>query len=729
MRRTLFVILWLCSIAAPALAQEPPTIAASTDPVEVGRSSFTGKWYGTVDFGVRATNVDGDEARYQRFRDLRSGVYGTNLLAGRRSEDWTFEVQGWNVGYRDQRYIADIQSVGRLNARFMWDQIPMFISRDTSTLYTELPTGVFRIEDTIQQQIQSGARTLRNFEDQAVRFDLRTRRDIASGDVVFNANRNTDLSINIRSSDRSGAIPFGGTFGFNNAVELPVPVQTRTTDVQTALEWGNQHGMLRVGWDGSAFNNDVDSVVWDNPIFFGPDTTAAPSQGRMSSWPDNTLTYLHGTGAINFAGHSRVTGYVAFGEGRSDATLLPFTINTAINQPPLSRLTAEGQSDMTIAQATFASRPAPRLSISARYRHAEVDMKTPVFERATGSVNYDTSLLATAEPSAYHSVTRNTFDADAAFELAPFTSLKVGYSNLGADYENRIWESTNEQVFRVSLDTTGNQYFSVRGLYENRSRTGDNFEPETLTEAGELVDMRHYDIADRNRDRFTLIATATPGKIVSFNASAGVGRDDYPNSGHGLQNYDSNQYSVGVDLAPDDRYDLSASYGWEHYQSLQRSRTANDATQQADPTRDWTTDYDGKVNFVEATFDANGAIKRTLIRLTADWNKSNDTYLYGLVTGSPLTVPENLPPVKNELTRATVDVTYEISRSLHFGVAYWFDDYNVEDFALGPTTLTGIAFPPVQPGLPPTATNALLLGYLYRPYTAHAGFVRLSYAF
>jgi len=42
-------------------------------------------------------------------------------------------------------------------------------------------------------------------------------------------------------------------------------------------------------------------------------------------------------------------------------------------------------------------------------------------------------------------------------------------------------------------------------------------------------------------------------------------------------------------------------------------------------------------------------------------------------------------------------------------VAYWFDDYKVEDFALGPDTLTGIAFPPVQAGQPVTATNALLL--------------------
>ena len=133
------------------------------------------------------------------------------------------------------------------------------------------------------------------------------------------------------------------------------------------------------------------------------------------------------------------------------------------------------------------------------------------------------------------------------------------------------------------------------------------------------------------------------------------------------------------------------------------------------------------MNFLETAFEIS-AIKKTIIKLTGDWNKSNDTYLYGLVTGSPLAAPEQLPPVKNELLRTEIDFTYEISHNLHFGAAYWFDDYKVEDFALGPDTLTGIGFPPVEPGLDPVPTNTMLLGYLYRPYTAHVGFVRLTYA-
>lgn len=727
MRNQLWIAAGLVLLTATAArAQDPPTMAALTDPVDIARSAFTGKVYGSIDFGGRINHVDGDEARFQRYRDLRGGVYANNILIGRRTEDWNVEAQAWNAGYRDQRYQVNFQRVGRLSASFLWDQIPMFISRDTRTLYTQTAPGVFRLEDSLQQEIQAGTKTLRNFEDQAVRFDLRTLRSIGQADVRLTVDKSSDITLQIRNTTREGAIPFGGTFGFNNAVELPAPVDWRHTEVRSAFEWGNQTGMLRVGWDGSTFDNNIDSVTWDNPLRFGPDLAATPSQGRMSSWPGNTLTYLHGTGAVSLPGRSRLTGYVAIGEGRSNANLLPFTINTAIAPVPLSRQTAEAKNQMTIAQATFASRPAPLLYFNAKYRYADVDVQTPVFERPGGTVSYDSSFSASAGPSEYHSVKRATFDADAAFQFIPTTSLKVGYSHLASEYTNRIWEKTAENVFRVSIDTSGNSPFMLRGVYENRRREGDGFEADALAEAGETPDMRHYDVADRDRQRFTLIANTTAG-MLGLTASAGVGRDKYPNSPIGLQSFDSDQYSAGFTVTPDDRYSLTTSYGWEKYRSLQRSRNATTAADQVNPLRNWTTDYTGKVNFLEAGFDIDNAIARTLIRLSTDWNKSNDTYLYGLVTGSPLAAPEQLPPVKNELLRNAVDVTYEISRNLRAGVAYWYDDYNVQDFALGPTTLTGIALPTVQEGQPVVATNALLLGYLYRPYTAHAGFIRLTY--
>ncbi|MGE0864506.1 MAG: MtrB/PioB family outer membrane beta-barrel protein, partial [Vicinamibacterales bacterium] len=480
-------IIWIASaltftLAASAGAQDPPSLPSPTDPVSVARSEMSGKLYGSVEIGGRVTSIDGDEARFQRYRDLRGGVYGTNVLAGRRSAEWSFEAQAWNVGYRDQRYQLDLQRPGRLTASFMWDQIPMFISRDTRTLYTQTAPGVFRLEDAIQQDIQAGRATLRTVEDQAVRFDLRTERKTGAANVVFNIDRNTDIAVKLSNTTREGAIPFGGTFGFSNAVEIPVPVDTRTTDVQTALEWANSSGMVRIGWDGSSFDNNIESVTWDNPLRFGPDISGTSSQGRMALWPGNTLTYLHGTAAVSLPGRSRLTGYAALGQGRSNEDLLPFTINSAIAPIALSRPTAEGKHQMTIAQLTLAARPARLLSINAKYRYAEVDAQTPIFTRESGSVSYDGSFRASAGPSEYHSVKRVTFDADAALQVHPSTSLKVGYSHLGADYTHRLWEKTTETVYRVSADTTGNAVLSFRGLYENRKREGEHFEADALAE-------------------------------------------------------------------------------------------------------------------------------------------------------------------------------------------------------------------------------------------------------
>ena len=66
------------------------------------------------------------------------------------------------------------------------------------------------------------------------------------------------MSFLYRNTVKSGNQPWAGTFGFSNAVELPGPVDTRTTELGAALEWGNQRGSARVGYDGSFFRNNID---------------------------------------------------------------------------------------------------------------------------------------------------------------------------------------------------------------------------------------------------------------------------------------------------------------------------------------------------------------------------------------------------------------------------------------------------------------------------------------
>ena len=84
---------------------------APTDPVSIGRSEFTGKWYGTVDVGARATSIDGDEARFAALsRSAVGRVCHQCRVRHAHRRTGRFEGQAWNIGYRDQRYHARLRS-------------------------------------------------------------------------------------------------------------------------------------------------------------------------------------------------------------------------------------------------------------------------------------------------------------------------------------------------------------------------------------------------------------------------------------------------------------------------------------------------------------------------------------------------------------------------------------------------------------------------------------------
>jgi hypothetical protein len=75
-----------------------------------------------------------------------------------------------------------------------------------------------------------------------------------------------------------------------------------------------------------------------------------------------------------------------------------------------------------------------------------------------------------------------------------------------------------------------------------------------------------------------------------------------------------------------------------------------------------------------------------------------------------------LPPTLSELQRGTIDATYALGSHLSLGLSYWYERFRVNDF-----TLDADANPDLARG------QALLMGYLYRPYTANTVWVRLIY--
>jgi hypothetical protein len=170
-----------------------------------------------------------------------------------------------------------------------------------------------------------------------------------------------------------------------------------------------------------------------------------------------------------------------------------------------------------------------------------------------------------------------------------------------------------------------------------------------------------------------------------------------------------------VDYRQPNGLGAGAGYNYERYTGLQRSRSA-DQSQAADPLRDWTADSAEVVDYVSIYATPPKIGRNTEARLSYDYSFAEGSYLYAVVPGGPLPSPTQLPNVYNKLQQLHVDVRHRLSARLAISGSYLYEPFRVYDFAFDQTVVDSI----VQP-------SSLVLGYVYRPYTAHSGVLALRY--
>ena len=168
---------------------------------------------GTIDIGGRFTDVDGDEARYERYRDLQNGV-DANFLFGKETTSWTFDFLAKNIGYDDGRYVLNFKS-SKWKITALFDQTPTNYAYYTRTPYN-CTAGDCSLDANLRSQVQ--ARTATGiwttpaqllaggtaYASIANQFDLQSRRDTLAAEVRFSATDNLDLIVGVNTYKRVG---------------------------------------------------------------------------------------------------------------------------------------------------------------------------------------------------------------------------------------------------------------------------------------------------------------------------------------------------------------------------------------------------------------------------------------------------------------------------------------------------------------------------------------------
>jgi MtrB/PioB family decaheme-associated outer membrane protein len=702
---------------APATQPAPaaPAAPASMPGAEEPRSLFDESWR-QFDIGGRGLSMAGDPARYQRYQDFGNGV----LFQGRYAVDhpeWSFKGEALNVGWRDQRYAASYERAGRLTFHGLWDEIPQFYSVDTKTPYTSSATGVLLLDDTIQRAIQDKQAALSAYLPVAPQFDLRERRAIGRLDLVAVASEQVDIRGTFTTTEHRGELPWGASFGFSNDVEVALPYDSRTNDLTVGAEWKTDKAMLRIAYDGSWFDDQSDTLIWDSPLRLD-DAVENPGRGRMALWPSNSANTVSGGGYMKLAHNTQVTGFLSYGTYSNDEPLQPFTINSALPQLTLPRATADAQANIFSTNVGMVSRPKDDWRFTARLRHNNYSNQTPA-GGIPEIVSYDSSVSesTTLGPQPFsHSQTDLNLDATwtATTWTRPF-AITGGYAYTHGSYDFRTFERSSENGVYVSADTVGSQWFTVRARYDYGSRGGSGLDEASLVQIGEQPGLRHYDIANRSRNRFTGIVDVTPNELWTISGSAGIGSDDYGDSQFGLQDTSVRTFTLAVDYAQPKGWRGGISYDYERYTGAQRSRSASPGEQAADPNRDWTVDTKERVNYVLIHLEPP-PFGHAEFRASYEYAFSRGSYLYGIVPGGPLPVPSQLPDVFNKLQDLKLEARYRLSDRLAATLSYAYEPFSVYDFAFDPTVVDSI----IQP-------SSLVLGYVYRPYTAHSVVAGLRY--
>jgi MtrB/PioB family decaheme-associated outer membrane protein len=789
--RVLMIGALLCLAPRAGVAQQPTVPAAL--------SGLTG----TVDVGGMFTATDGDEARYERYRDMRDGVV-TGLDVSRQNDSSLFSASASHIGYRDQRYNAHFTN-GRVKVNFDWQSIPLNFSYLTRTPFS-MSGNTLTLDNSAQNAVQGPTNATNDgtavgvpcapgappatcgnptqagqakanrsiYDSLATPFDLRYGRDNASVGALFSASKSVDIDARFSSSMREGQQPWGASFAFNDAVELPQTLDQRTNDLTLGATWTNPRSMFRVGWDGSWFTNNNDTLVWDNPIRAtdfnngllppngpydpsGYSNGNGPAQGRMALAPSNSMNVVSATGMYKLLSRTTLNGTLQLTTQNQDANLIDWTINPLIDSPTvfatfpqlaqLPRPTAEAEAQGINALINLSSRPFRRGSFVVRYRYNERNVKTPIFD-ATEYVRFDAVPEEVEEGhSPQFDNSRHLFDGNFTFTPTRWGTLRVGYGHEAVDRHGRGFSSTGENVFRASFDAFTSQYVTLRASYDMGWRRGEGFVETGIDyetgPGGTQPTLRYYDEADRDRKRATLLVTIMPRDTYDVFVQFGGGWDDYmadnsvpverPGELFGLQSADSTSWNVGLNFHPTEMLALGATYGHDTYDSLQLSRNANPPPDPTwtDPNRNWTMDNGDGINTFSVYLDLRRALRNTDVRFGYDLSDSNNAFVFGGPRIDSLAAANQflpLPEVTNTWQRASVDVQYFLNNRVGIGVGWYFENLDVVDFnTLDTDGPVGFASQTGDPRL--DWLGGLTLGYGNRPYTGNTVQARVIYKF
>jgi MtrB/PioB family decaheme-associated outer membrane protein len=679
--------------------------------------------------GVMHSHVDTNSAKWEEYRDMSSGFVIPRLhLVGEGSGDRELDLDAENVRREDARYTLTYGVPGSYEFLLDYNKIPHRFGNDGHMLWTRTGPGRLEIADPVQAALQGAIEAQYATNPAGVTYAFLNRLlspYLAAAQAInIGLERNRLLArldlgrmgpfawgLEYDHEKRTGTRAYGGSFGFSNATELPEPIDYDTTGAQLAGEWNTAMSGLSFGYRYSKFENNVSTLIYDNPFRAtnstdpaaytapGPGSIGGSSLGLADLAASNRADILFLNGRTRF-GSWFANGSASYDQMKQDDPLLPYTLNSAIvgtnfngapfdptNPANLPARSAGRKIDTTALNADLGTRFGGGWDLTFRYRYYDLDNRSPRIE-FPGYVRFDAVWEAIGRVTVPYSYKRQNAGAELGWDLARATRLALSFERESWDRKFREIGTSDENIWKATFDTRPTSWFSLRSSYRYGDRSIGRYdvvaaeasfvEPEMPTN---LPDLRKFDEAARKQHLYNVQGQFLPNEAWSLFVGVTGNDQTFDQSLFGLQKDDNTTFNAELSYAPGDNFNVYL-FGDRMDRKVRQQARQSGATPSTNPLDNWS------ANLTETTDTVGlGLTAKLARRWTADvslnWSRSDGKAdLFSPPGGTPDVAVgfNNYDNVKLFSLLGRID--YRINPSMRTGLFGRWEDYKIDSFVL-----------------------------------------------
>jgi MtrB/PioB family decaheme-associated outer membrane protein len=710
-----------------AAAGQSPTAVRDTLPTAVARlaesplpslgprSLISGGELGYRSFSDAPPSIA--RAKFEEYKAVPTGLSLLTYLLGYTAGDsvTVFQLNGTNLGQRDQTMRFRGNSPGRYDLQFRWDRIPHTFSTNARSLGSQTSPNVF-VLPIPRPDTAAWNRTSPYLSP------VRTLWNATRGAAAYTPSSKWDLRTEYTNIEKSGRRPMGMAFGSpgNNLREILEPIDQTMQDLKFTEGYSTARLQMVGSYDFSLFSNKFTSVTADNPLITADQATAGSSRGRTALAPTNHAHTAVVNAGLNLPRRTRLTASGSYSLWVQDEPFIPVTINSAIVNPLISQLPDRlgGHSGTSTLYLSGVTRPITPLTLTARFRTFSFRDRVDVEQLPVLIIN-DRSVAAAEERDNLPFTKRNA-DAGATWRLTRFPlTFSAAY---GWEYwtrsEARNVAHLQEGTPRLGVDLGLLDWLTLGASYTTGRRRIHGEYIQNTPDDQPL--HRRFDQANRDRERTNLLATLMPIDQLTISATWSVGHDAYPDSPYGLQSDRSNMEGGDISWAPVPRVSLDASLTREVFDTRLRSKYRVTG-QLNNPTYDWVANNRDQVRTASGGFHATVVPNRLEAGGRLDYSRAS----FRMATYNPITptggtaaqnfnaTASDLPEVTQKYQPMSVFATYLVTPDWGVTVRYQTERWAQNDFRTA--------------GLVPAEGNGIFLGNNLDDYNASFFTLSVSY--